>query len=96
MRRYQLRSEIEKTTIKDIEVDGNIVRFINARKGEEGEPSIVIESGVKKRMWIEIGIVGISIGIVLGILADYYDKREYYKTFKRNLKELKRGNKRDG
>jgi len=35
--------------IKDIEVDGNTVRFVNVRKGEEGEPSIVIESGVKKR-----------------------------------------------
>lgn len=34
--------------IKDIEVDGNIIRFINVRKGKEGVPSIVVESGVKK------------------------------------------------
>jgi len=41
-------------------------------------------------MWLEIGIVGTSIGIVLGLLIDYWDKQEYYKTFKRNLRELKR------
>ena len=34
--------------IKDIEVDGNTVRFINVRKGEAHEPSIVIESGRAK------------------------------------------------
>lgn len=34
-----------KPEIKDIEVDGNIVRFVNVHKGEENEPSIVIESG---------------------------------------------------
>jgi len=42
-------------------------------------------------MWVEIGIVGISIGIVLGLLMDYWDKREYYKNFKGNLRELKQG-----
>ena len=31
--------------IKDIEIDGNTVRFINVRKGEENELSIVVESG---------------------------------------------------
>lgn len=31
-------------TEKDIKIDGNIVRFINVRKGEEGESTIVIES----------------------------------------------------
>ena len=37
-------------TEKDIHIDGNIIRFINIRKGEEDEPSIVIESGkVKKK-----------------------------------------------
>ena len=41
-----------------------------------------------KTMWLEIGIVGTSIGIGLGLLKDYYDKREYRKTFKRNLREL--------
>ena len=34
-----------KPEIRDIEVDGNTIRFINVRKGEKGEPSIVIESG---------------------------------------------------
>ena len=33
-----------KPKTKDIEVDGNTVRFINTHKGEENEPSIVIES----------------------------------------------------
>ena len=33
-----------KSEIKDIEVDGDTVRFINVRKGKEDEPSIVIES----------------------------------------------------
>ena len=40
-------------------------------------------------MWLEIGIVGMSIGIALGVLMDYYDKREYYRNFKRNLNELR-------
>ena len=30
---------------KNIEVDGNKVKFVNMRKGEENEPSIVIECG---------------------------------------------------
>lgn len=34
-----------KPEIKDIEVDGNTVRFINVRKGKKNEPSIVIETG---------------------------------------------------
>ena len=34
--------------IKDREVDSNSVRFINVRKGKKEEPSIVIESGVKR------------------------------------------------
>ena len=39
-------------------------------------------------MWIEIGIIGTSIGITLGLLTEYWDKREYNKNFKRNLMEL--------
>ena len=38
-----------KPKTKDIEVDGNTVRFINVRKGEENEPSIVIKSGRVKK-----------------------------------------------
>ena len=34
-----------KQKIKDVEVDGNTVRFINVRKGKAHEPSIVIETG---------------------------------------------------
>jgi len=50
MRRFQLRPQIEEMPdIKDIEIDGNIIRFINIRKGKENEPSIVIESRREKR-----------------------------------------------
>ena len=37
-----------KPKITDIEVDGNTVRFVNVRKGEENEASIIIESGRTK------------------------------------------------
>ena len=42
---------MNKTTPKteDVEADGNTVRFINVREGGEGEPSIVIGIGAKKR-----------------------------------------------
>ena len=51
--------------------------------------------GVKvKKMLLEIGIIGAIIGIFLGVLIDYYDKREYYKNFKRNLKEYRESHKK--
>ena len=33
-----------KLEIRNVEADGNTIRFINVRKGEEDEQSIVIES----------------------------------------------------
>ena len=43
-------------------------------------------------MWLEIGIIGTSIGIVLGLLTEYYDKREYNRNFKGNLREYEETN----
>ena len=40
-------------------------------------------------MWLEIGIAGTAIGILLGVLVDYWDTREYRKNVKRNLRELR-------
>ena len=34
-------------------------------------------------------IIGGVIGIGLGILMDYWDKREYYKIVRRNKRKLK-------
>lgn len=39
-----------------------------------------------------IVIIGIVVGVFLGLLMDYYDKREYYKNFTRNLKEYRKLN----
>lgn len=41
-------------------------------------------------MWLELGIIGTVIGVILGIFIEYWDIREYHKNFKRNLQELKR------
>lgn len=44
--------------------------------------------------WIIIAsIIGLVIGIGIGTLWDYYNKREYYRTLRRNKKELE-GNKK--
>jgi len=39
-------------------------------------------------MFIETIIIGTIIGISIGILIDYWDKREYYHNLKRNKKVL--------
>ena len=40
-------------------------------------------------MWVALILTGAIIGIALGVLVDHWDKREYYRNFKRNLREMK-------
>ena len=75
-----------KPEIKDIEVDSNTVRFINVREGKKEEPSIVIESGVKK-----VARKQPSKGVKAGrpdlkFPTDSYSK-EYEIAFKLNKRE---------
>ena len=39
-------------------------------------------------MWIAIFLIGGTIGIILGVMVDYVDTREYRRNLKRNLREL--------
>lgn len=47
MKKRTIKSPVGKKTITQEEAERAVRKVINVRKGKEGEPSIVIETGIK-------------------------------------------------